>query len=115
MAEAVPAAETATLVCGYVGGVTLAICLVPQLFVMWRRRSADDISLPWLILYCIGRVEGSGRVHLEVQDLDAVSLAVDEQQGVAFAKGLPPATVRMMNWYTCSCAVARYQCSSCCG
>lgn len=88
MAESVPAAETATLVCGYVGGVTLAICLVPQLFVMWRRRSADDVALPWLILYCIGRVKGSGRVHLGVQGLDAVSLPADEQLGVALKKAL---------------------------
>ena len=47
--------ETVTAqVIGTLGGVALAVCSVPQAFVMWKNKSARDVSLSYTILYCIG-------------------------------------------------------------
>ena len=48
--------DTAMIALGYIGGAGLSICLVPQLIVMWKTKSAGDLSLPWLILYSFGLV-----------------------------------------------------------
>lgn len=41
------AATTGTEVIGYIGGATLAICVLPQLVLIWRTGSAEDISYGW--------------------------------------------------------------------
>lgn len=46
--------DSAMIALGYIGGVALSVCLVPQLVVMWRSKSAGDLSLPWIILYASG-------------------------------------------------------------
>jgi len=38
----------------YLGGSLLAICLIPQLIVMWKNRSAQDVSWLWTVLYFLG-------------------------------------------------------------
>ena len=39
---------------GAVGGGILAFCLLPQLWKVWRTRSATDLSMPFLVLYNTG-------------------------------------------------------------
>ena len=41
---------------GYVGGGIIAICHVPQLIMMWKTKSADDLSYMHLLWYLIGLV-----------------------------------------------------------
>ena len=41
-------------VLGALGGAILSFCLLPQLWKMWRTRSASDLSLPFIILYTVG-------------------------------------------------------------
>ncbi|KAL2915766.1 hypothetical protein HK105_204713 [Polyrhizophydium stewartii] len=38
----------------YVGGVFLSLCIVPQLVVVWRHRSAEGVSLLWILSYLLG-------------------------------------------------------------
>lgn len=38
----------------FIAGGVLAACLVPQLWKLFRRRSAADISLPFLLIYLLG-------------------------------------------------------------
>jgi len=45
------AAETAL---GTLGGVFLSICLLPQLWKMWKTGSAADLAYGWLALYGAG-------------------------------------------------------------
>ncbi|KAH6561699.1 hypothetical protein BASA60_006326 [Batrachochytrium salamandrivorans] len=46
--------ETVINTIGYCGGVFLGICAIPQLVVMWKNRSAHDVSGLWIICYIIG-------------------------------------------------------------
>jgi uncharacterized protein with PQ loop repeat len=39
---------------GIFGGVVLSICTIPQLLLMWKRRSSQGVSLLWLSLYLLG-------------------------------------------------------------
>ena len=39
---------------GYIGSITLALCLVPQLIKIIKTKSVDDISYIWQFLYLIG-------------------------------------------------------------
>lgn len=41
-------------VLAYLGGCLLALCLIPQLMLMWTNRSAQDVSWSWTILYWMG-------------------------------------------------------------
>ncbi|KNE67926.1 hypothetical protein AMAG_13113 [Allomyces macrogynus ATCC 38327] len=41
---------------GYVSGGILAVCLVPQIYQVWKTRSAEDISYWWSFLYFLGTV-----------------------------------------------------------
>ncbi|EGF81318.1 expressed protein [Batrachochytrium dendrobatidis JAM81] len=41
---------------GYSGGVFLGLCAIPQLYVMWKNRSAKDVSMLWILCYTIGLV-----------------------------------------------------------
>lgn len=41
-------------VIAYIGGVLLAICLLPQLHIMWKNRSAADVAVSWTLLYISG-------------------------------------------------------------
>ncbi len=41
---------------GYVGGVFLAICTLPQIWQMYRTRSAADLQKRFLFLYLAGSV-----------------------------------------------------------
>ena len=41
-------------VLGAVGGGILSFCLLPQLWKVWRTRSATDLSMPFLVLYNTG-------------------------------------------------------------
>ena len=38
----------------YLGGALFAICLMPQIRLMWLKSSAEDVSLSWTILYFFG-------------------------------------------------------------
>jgi S-adenosylmethionine/arginine decarboxylase-like enzyme len=38
----------------YAGGVSLAICLIPQLHLIWKNRSAKDVSVSWTLFYIMG-------------------------------------------------------------
>ena len=46
-------------VLGAVGGGILSFCLLPQLWKVWRTRSATDLSMPFLVLYNTGACSGS--------------------------------------------------------
>lgn len=39
---------------GGIGGAILAFCLLPQLWKMYRTRSAEDLSMPFIVLYTVG-------------------------------------------------------------
>ena len=39
---------------GYTGGIILAVCLFPQIVIIIRRKSTDDISTIWQLLYFVG-------------------------------------------------------------
>lgn len=41
-------------VLAYLGGCLLALCLIPQLMLMWTNRSAQDVSWSWTLLYSMG-------------------------------------------------------------
>ncbi|KAI8609221.1 hypothetical protein BC830DRAFT_1054439, partial [Chytriomyces sp. MP71] len=43
-------------VVGALGGAILAICTLPQLYQMYKTRSADDISLTWAVMYTSGLI-----------------------------------------------------------
>ncbi|KFM23128.1 hypothetical protein F751_3319 [Auxenochlorella protothecoides] len=46
--------QTTINVIGAVGGVVLSACLLPQLYRLYRTRSARDLAYPYLFAYCIG-------------------------------------------------------------
>ncbi len=48
-------------VLGAVGGGILSFCLLPQLWKVWRTRSATDLSMPFLVLYNTGALAASAR------------------------------------------------------
>ena len=56
---------------GGIGGVILAICLVPQLWKMWRTQSADDLSMPFILLYTVGNLCTNGHQDL-IQQLQVL-------------------------------------------
>ena len=39
---------------GYSGGIVLSICLIPQIFKVYKTKDAENISYLWQILYIIG-------------------------------------------------------------
>ena len=39
---------------GYSGGAVLSICLIPQIFTIYKTKKVDNISYLWQILYIIG-------------------------------------------------------------
>ena len=39
---------------GYLGGLILTLCLVPQIMKTYKTKKADDISTVWEYLYFIG-------------------------------------------------------------
>ena len=39
---------------GYIGGGVLAICTIPQIITMIKNQSAQDISMLWAVMYCVG-------------------------------------------------------------
>uniref|UniRef100_A0A7S1Y593 Adenosylmethionine decarboxylase n=1 Tax=Grammatophora oceanica TaxID=210454 RepID=A0A7S1Y593_9STRA len=39
---------------GYVGGVVLAVALVPQVIKSWKEKSTADISYSWQVIYIVG-------------------------------------------------------------
>ncbi|KAI8898847.1 hypothetical protein BC833DRAFT_518944, partial [Globomyces pollinis-pini] len=39
---------------GYVGGLIIAFCTIPQTYKMWKSKSAKDLSLAYAISYSIG-------------------------------------------------------------
>jgi MtN3 and saliva related transmembrane protein len=39
---------------GYSGGIVLSICLIPQIFKVYKTKQVDNISYLWQILYIIG-------------------------------------------------------------
>jgi uncharacterized protein with PQ loop repeat len=41
---------------GIVGGLILGVCLVPEIHLIIKQRSADDVSYTWLALYLLGLV-----------------------------------------------------------
>ena len=41
---------------GYIGGIILAICHLPQIHKMWETRSADDLSYSSLAFYLTGLI-----------------------------------------------------------
>jgi uncharacterized protein with PQ loop repeat len=47
---------TLTDALGFIGGIILSICMLPQLTLMYQTKSAKDISMLFTILYSIGLV-----------------------------------------------------------
>lgn len=41
---------------GFIGGIILSICMLPQLTLMYKTKSAKDLSLLFTVLYSIGLV-----------------------------------------------------------
>ncbi|KAJ3303556.1 hypothetical protein HDV03_003735 [Kappamyces sp. JEL0829] len=41
---------------GYAGGIVLSVCTVPQIWHMWKTRSAKDVSIVYASLYSVGLV-----------------------------------------------------------
>ena len=39
---------------GFAGGLLLGVCLVPEVWHVWRTKSASDLSWLWLIIYGCG-------------------------------------------------------------
>lgn len=39
---------------GFIGGLTLSTCLIPQIYKTYKTKNADSISLTWQSLYIIG-------------------------------------------------------------
>lgn len=46
--------KTAINVIGALGGAVLAACLLPQLYRLYRTRSARDLSYPYIVAYSVG-------------------------------------------------------------
>ncbi len=60
-------------VLGAVGGGILSFCLLPQLWKVWRTRSATDLSMPFLVLYNTGAlmVHHPGPLHTQLRFVPA--------------------------------------------
>ncbi|KAL7754282.1 hypothetical protein RI367_000263 [Sorochytrium milnesiophthora] len=41
---------------GAAGGIVLALCLIPQIWKVWRTKSAQDISYWWQAMYTVGLI-----------------------------------------------------------
>lgn len=39
---------------GYAGGIVLSICLIPQIFKVYKTKHVDNISYWWQFLYIVG-------------------------------------------------------------
>ena len=39
---------------GYAGGVILSICLIPQIYTIYKTKKVDNISYLWQFLYILG-------------------------------------------------------------
>jgi uncharacterized protein with PQ loop repeat len=39
---------------GYCGGIILSVCLIPQIFKVYKTKDAENISYLWQFLYIIG-------------------------------------------------------------
>ena len=80
-------------VVGGVGGAILSFCLLPQLWKMWRTRSAADLSMPFIVLYTVGG-------NLAVPHLIALgySMSLTEKR---FASVTPPRHQSMVALVTC--------------
>jgi uncharacterized protein with PQ loop repeat len=48
--------ETIIALLAYTSGLFFSICLVPQLQLMWKNRSATDVSLSWTTLFIVGLI-----------------------------------------------------------
>ena len=43
-----------TDIIGYSGGIVLSICLLPQIYKIYKTKDVDNISYLWQIMYIIG-------------------------------------------------------------
>jgi len=39
---------------GYSGGIVLSVCLIPQIYTIYKSKKVDNISYIWQIMYIIG-------------------------------------------------------------
>ena len=39
---------------GYIGGVVLSVCLIPQIYKVYKTKQVENISYLWQLLYIIG-------------------------------------------------------------
>ena len=39
---------------GYIGGIVLSVCLIPQIYRVYKTKQVENISYLWQILYIIG-------------------------------------------------------------
>ena len=39
---------------GYIGGIVLSVCLIPQIYKVYKTKQVENISYLWQILYIIG-------------------------------------------------------------
>ena len=39
---------------GYSGGIVLSLCLIPQIYTIYKSKDVDNISYLWQILYILG-------------------------------------------------------------
>ena len=46
--------DTTTEYIGYSGGIILSICLIPQIYTIYKTKEVDNISYIWQFLYILG-------------------------------------------------------------
>lgn len=39
---------------GYVGGIILSVCMIPQIYKIYKTKNVENISYIWQIMYIIG-------------------------------------------------------------
>eukprot|EP00842_Homolaphlyctis_polyrhiza_P005464 jgi/Hompol1/5919/HPOL_000310-RA len=91
---------------GYLGGAFLVICSVPQLVLMWRTRSASDVSLAWSLTFNVGLIltlvylillqAWAGAIPLALELLMTIAVLISKLIIDAGWAG-PPVSVRRVN------------------
>ncbi|KAI8925310.1 hypothetical protein BC831DRAFT_461516 [Entophlyctis helioformis] len=71
---AIPSEVTTAL--GIIGGTLLSFCSIPQLVVMWKNRSARDVSMAWIVSLTLGLMVQSAYLILLEAWAGAIPLIV---------------------------------------
>ncbi len=72
---------------GYIGGVILAIALLPQLHRIYVKKSVEDLSIYWISTHLIGVIciiiYSSGLLHLGVTSILPVLISISVELLIA--------------------------------